>query len=427
MFEQRKLTPEVALPFEDRITERGEFAENPHERALIAIEQALRLATMGDMKVQIPDAVAYGPAASTIMRVNKFLQTISGFNDGLLRSVGLLSAGQGCPEFEPKLGGEFSDISDAVNRLARTLAGAEENRRHHDDELAARFSDTVTKLVSCLSTAAGEMHQAATIMSEQALDTQAQAEAAAGAARKTSDNVHVIAAASEGLTDSVHEISKQIAASSDEANVAHDAADEASDRIKILTKESEEIGRFVTLIHDIASQTNLLALNATIEAARAGEAGRGFSVVASEVKTLAQQTSKATDEIAAQVSDLQDRTQKTASSVNGIAGTIQGLHRIANAIRSATEEQSRATEEIDRNIHEASNGTDEVTDRIEQVKNTSEDALQRAEALRAAAADLQQNVVILEHTVSTFLEDLKGAAEVGPEDEPDENDISLGW
>ena len=97
-------------------------------------------------------------------------------------------------------------------------------------------------------------------------------------------------------------------------------ADQTDERIGQLSRAAQQIGEVVKLITAIAEQTNLLALNATIEAARAGEAGRGFAVVASEVKSLASQTAKATDEISCHISGIQSATQ---DSVNAIKETAR--------------------------------------------------------------------------------------------------------
>lgn len=428
MFEHRKPVSELE-PGTEAQSEAEEMRQDTNKAALEAIDRALKLAQLGEMSVRIRDEESFGAAETTVRRFNGFLANISQHN--MLVGRGLRQLATGEEKFailEGSLGGEFADSIEAVNQLAESLAGLGREHRQRDEGLAAKFSDTITSLVASLGAAATEMRLAATSMSEQATATQEQASAATIAAKQTSENVHLITTASEALTHTVHEIAKQIEASTDETDAVHGSAEEASKRIGILGDASDKIGKVVTLIHDIASQTNLLALNATIEAARAGEAGRGFAVVASEVKTLAQQTSQATDEIAEQVSDLQKRTHNTAASVTTIAGTINGLHKIANAIREATVEQSQSMEKIDRNIHEASSRTDEVTSRIETVSATSRETLTCARALSSAASDLQQNVVILEHTVATFLEDLQGRS-VARKDEPcsEGDQISLGW
>jgi uncharacterized phage infection (PIP) family protein YhgE len=142
----------------------------------------------------------------------------------------------------------------------------------------------------------------------------------AAASEEASANVQSVATATEELTSSVNEISRQVQESARIANEAVDQARKTNDRVGELSKAAARIGDVVELINTIAGQTNLLALNATIEAARAGEAGRGFAVVASEVKALAEQTAKATGEIGQQITGIQAATQE---SVNDIRETAE--------------------------------------------------------------------------------------------------------
>src|SRR5207244_5356852 len=120
-----------------------------------------------------------------------------------------------------------------------------------------------------------------------------------------------------------------------------------------LSHPAGRIGEVVKLITAVAEQTNLLALNATIEAARAGEAGRGFAVVASEVKALAAQTDKATDEIGTQIAGMQSATQDSVAAIKEIGATINRISRIASTIASAVHQQGAATSEIARNVQQA--------------------------------------------------------------------------
>ena len=153
------------------------------------------------------------------------------------------------------------------------------------------------------------------------------------------------------------------------ANAAVDQARKTNERVGELSKAAARIGDVVELINSIAEQTNLLALNATIEAARAGEAGRGFAVVASEVKALAAQTAKATDEISHQITGIQAATHDSVGAIKEIGATITRIADIASTIAATVEEQGAATAEIARNVGEAAKGTAEVADKITQVNH----------------------------------------------------------
>jgi methyl-accepting chemotaxis protein len=179
--------------------------------------------------------------------------------------------------------------------------------------------------------------------------------------------------------------------------------------VRALSDGAQKIGDVVGLITGIAGQTNLLALNATIEAARAGEAGKGFAVVASEVKSLAQQTGRATEEIGAQITQIQAATQEAVAAIQGIATTISELSAIATTLASAVEEQGAATAEIARNVQQMAAGAGRVTSHIGHVSQAATDTGAAADQVLGSAGALSKHAAELSGEVSGFVARLRAA------------------
>ena len=172
--------------------------------------------------------------------------------------------------------------------------------------------------------------------------------------------MQAVASGAEELAASVSEISRQASDALTISTQAVQQANETSTIVSGLAIAAQKIGDVVKLINNIAEQTNLLALNATIEAARAGEAGRGFAVVASEVKSLATQTAKATDEISAQIAEVQGTTGSAVTVIEDITQTISRINEISAAIAASVEEQASVTQSISSNMQVAAKGVADI-------------------------------------------------------------------
>ena len=211
------------------------------------------------------------------------------------------------------------------------------------------------------------------------------------------------------MSISVNEISRQVHELSRIANEAVAQASKTDSRIAELSQAATRIGDVVALITAIAEQTNLLALNATIEAARAGEAGRGFAVVASEVKQLASQTAKATEEIGAQVANMQTATSESVAAIKEIGGTIGRISEIATAIASAVEEQGSVTKDIARNVQQAAAGTSQVVAHIGEVNRGANETGLASGNLLTSAQSLSGESSRLKSEVEKFLVSVRAA------------------
>ena len=253
----------------------------------------------------------------------------------------------------------YNPISDIHGKPVKVVKYAT------DITATRKIAERVKEISNIVSSASSEMRATAESMARTAAEATIQAGAVANAAQVASSNVQTVSAAGEELSASISEIARQVAESTNITQRAVAETDTTKAAIQTLAEAAQKIGNVVTLINDIAGQTKLLALNATIEAARAGDAGKGFAVVASAVKSLSDQTAKATHEISSEVSAMQAATTTSVSAIQGIADTIGKVAEIAAAIASAVEEQSAATGEISANVTEAAASTQEVSANIQ--------------------------------------------------------------
>jgi methyl-accepting chemotaxis protein len=202
--------------------------------------------------------------------------------------------------------------------------------------------------------------------------TSGRVSSAADASTQASANMQAVAAGAEELAASVGEISRQAADALAISQQAVTQANETGTIVAGLATAAQKIGDVVKLINSIAEQTNLLALNATIEAARAGEAGRGFAVVASEVKSLASQTAKATEEISGQVAEVQNTTGSAVGVIEAITQTISRINEISAAIAASVEEQASVTQSISSNMQVAAKSVADITASMSEIADVTQ-------------------------------------------------------
>lgn len=282
--------------------------------------------------------------------------------------------------------GDHRMIADSINTLGNSL-----------NRILAEISDMVNRTASIseqISSSTEQMAAGAQEQSVQATEVATSVDEMTRTILDTSKNASKAAEASkkagEVAQDGGNVVEKTIVG----MNRIADFVEKASEKIQALGKSSEQIGEIIQVIDDIANQTNLLALNAAIEAARAGEQGRGFAVVADEVRKLAERTTKATKEISDMIKQIQGVTDNVVQSMHEGSSEVDNGKNLANKagdslkqiiltsgevqdvvaqVASASEEQSSTSEIISRNVESISKVTNENAAGIQQIAGSADE------------------------------------------------------
>lgn len=306
---------------------------------------------------------------------------------------------------------KFKDNQIEVKRLTaeQQRLKEEQERKRKDDmcRMADQFDEVISGTIQKLVVASEKLQDASVGMKSNAEQSQDASSTVTTAAQETSRNVSTVSSATEEMNASAREISRQVTDVVGKANQASSDANDASVKVDELNTFVENIGEVVTSIRDIAEQTNLLALNATIEAARAGEAGKGFAVVADEVKKLASETGVKTTEIEERIVEIQQATKASVAAVQRVILNISDIDQASSGTAAAVEEQESVIQEITRNISEVSSATQEVSNAIGSVQLAATETNDAAQNLSLSANEIAALSENLSKSVSSFLDQIR--------------------
>ena len=349
---------------------------------LSRLVQTMSLVAHDDLDVKIP-CINHQNELGTVARAvavfqNKARERLA---LGAERNAGRLEA----VERSRLLSGLANRVEEEVGAIALTMDSTIRAMRDTTQSAATRQNLTTSRTATVSETAEGMM-----------------------------SSMDILGSTVDQMSLSIQEIARRATGSSVTARAASDSVDQATAQVARLVAAAEQIGNIVDLISSIAGQTNLLALNATIEAARAGDAGRGFAIVATEVKSLATQTATATGDIARRVSEIQTETTAVAQQFQTLRQTIAQVDEASSGIAAAVEEQSSATQEIDRCMLAVRNSTQTVSGEIQSVSHQL--VITGAGSIRTlwSLDDLHEVSSGLEMAISAFAKSIRGQADVAP-------------
>src|SRR4051812_17925344 len=300
--------------------------------------------------------------------------------------------------------GTHDDITERLATERQSAALAEQDHRCATVETAIQsFRESVQVGLQTVSDGAAAMKSTASELSSLSQDTARHSAGAMQESHTASENVEIAASATEEMSKSILDIDQQLAQAATLVSDAVAEAETTNKEIMVLADAAQKIGDVIKLIQDIAQQTNLLALNATIEAARAGQAGRGFTVVASEVKALSVQTAKPTEEISGQIQAVQASSESAVSAIQRITNRMKDINEHTASIAASVGQQSAVTSEISQNVTKAAKGAKVVTAVLDQVGNAVTKTSASAGTVLTASQSVQDAALALQMRVEDFL------------------------
>lgn len=339
---------------------------------------------------------AVGLSAFLVLRINRMiLSTIFQLRDNLQR----VAEGDVSVSIPVESRDELGAIAESFNTMTKELRELLQN--------VTESTETIASATTEISSSTEQMSAGAQEQSSQATEVAGAVEEMTKTIVENSKNASLTADTARKARDTAREGSAIVRDTIDGMKQIAAVVNQSAETVQALGKASDQIGEIISVIDDIADQTNLLALNAAIEAARAGEQGRGFAVVADEVRKLAERTTKATKEIAGMIRHIQNETKgavtsmeegtqkvtygisladKAGKALENIVEISQQVTDMVNQIAAASEQQSSASEQISKNIEAISTVTQQTASGIQQIAHSAENLNQLTEQLRMLVA-----------------------------------------
>jgi NO-binding membrane sensor protein with MHYT domain/methyl-accepting chemotaxis protein len=300
--------------------------------------------------------------------------------------------------------GTHDDITLRRQAERTTVSLAEQQQRRAVVDAAIRsFRESMETVLRSVTDSAKLMHDTASDLATSFDETTERAAGAALASSNASNGVATASQAADEMARSIMEIDRRLREATHVVTDAVTDAEKTNHEIMSLADSASKIGDVIKLIQNIAAQTNLLALNATIEAARAGAAGRGFSVVAAEVKSLSVQTAKATNDIAGQIGSVQESVRGAVAAIGRIASRMQEIDKHTSSIAASVGQQNDATSEISSSVASAAEGAKSAASILDQVRQSVGKVSGAANTVFATSRSVEDAAAHLREKVDEFL------------------------
>ena len=299
--------------------------------------------------------------------------------------------------------------TEREKRLEFERRGMADARRDELLALAGAFESSVAKIVQSVGSAAEQLENAAGNMHRFAHNAGEQSASAARDAENASQSAMRVSAGVSDLSKSILSIAATADQQAKLGVAARGASETGEEVIRSLAERAANIDNFVGLIQGVASQTNMLALNATIEAARAGDAGRGFGVVAAEVKALASQAHEATGQITEIVSGISTGAAQADEVIGQVSRAMAELEQAATKMRSTIGDQSSVATLIEQSAVDSAAGATQIAQRIGEVARAAGEAVEFSDEIQASATGLSKIAQGLKSATDEFLSQLRAA------------------